>query len=199
MDNWVLISVVVLWLCVILLSLMVYALIRQVGILYERVAPAGALAVNAQLVVGAAAPKITVVSINGGRSIDVGGERLEKSQLLFFVSPTCPVCKTLLPIVKSVAKKEGDWVDLILASDGPEQEMAEFIVEQKLNQLKFVNSELLGQSYGVSKLPYAVLIDEQGIVRAMGIVNSREHIESLFNAKELGYSSLQEYMQEHYA
>lgn len=199
MDNWVLISVVVLWLCVILLSLMVYALIRQVGILYERVAPAGALAVNAQLVVGAAAPKITVVNINGGRSIDVGGERLEKSQLLFFVSPTCPVCKTLLPIVKSVAKKEGDWVDLILASDGPEQEMAEFIVEQKLNQLKFVNSELLGQSYGVSKLPYAVLIDEQGIVRAMGIVNSREHIESLFNAKELGYSSLQEYMQEHYA
>ena len=31
------------------------------------------------------------------------------------------------------------------------------------------------------------------------IVNSREHIESLFNVKETGYASLQEYMQKNYA
>jgi len=48
-------------------------------------------------------------------------------------------------------------------------------------------------------LPYAVLIDEKGTLQAMGIVNSREHIESLFNVKETGYASLQEYMQKNYA
>ena len=38
-----------------------------------------------------------------------------------------------------------------------------------------------------------LLIDEAGILRARGLVNSREHLESLFEAKRLGVSSLQEY------
>ena len=36
-------SVVVLWLVVIVLAFVVFALARQIGILHERVAPAGAL------------------------------------------------------------------------------------------------------------------------------------------------------------
>ena len=55
-------------------------------------------------------------------------------------------------------------------------------------------SEVLGMSYGISKLPYGVLIDENGRVAAMGIVNSREHLDSLFEAKELEVASIQEYM-----
>ena len=58
----------------------------------------------------------------------------------------------------------------------------------------YVVSELLVKSYGVSKLPYAVLIDEQGKIASMGIVNSREHLESLFEAKEHKVASIQEYM-----
>ena len=50
------------------------------------------------------------------------------------------------------------------------------------------------KTYGVSKLPYAVLIDEQGKIASMGIVNSREHLESLFEAKEHKVASIQEYM-----
>ena len=45
-------------------------------------------------------------------------------------------------------------------------------------------SEQLGRSYGVAKLPYAVLIDEAGKLSATGLVNTREHLESLFVAKE---------------
>ena len=55
-------------------------------------------------------------------------------------------------------------------------------------------SELLGKTYGVSKLPYAVLIDEQGNIASMGIINSREHLDSLFEAKERKVASIQEYM-----
>jgi len=32
-------------------------------------------------------------------------------------------------------------------------------------------------TYRVSKLPYAVLIDEEGVLRAKGLVNTREHLE----------------------
>ena len=43
MDGTLLISYAILWALVIFLSLLVFALARQVGVLHERVAPAGAL------------------------------------------------------------------------------------------------------------------------------------------------------------
>jgi methylamine dehydrogenase accessory protein MauD len=48
----------------------------------------------------------------------------------------------------------------------------------------------------VSRLPYAVLIDADGVLRARGIINSREHLESLFEAQRLGVASLQDYLEE---
>jgi methylamine dehydrogenase accessory protein MauD len=57
-----------------------------------------------------------------------------------------------------------------------------------------VVSELLGKTFGVSKLPYAVLIDERGKIASMGIINSREHLDSLFEAKERKVASIQDYM-----
>ena len=53
----------------------------------------------------------------------------------------------------------------------------------------------LGMRFRVSKLPYALLIDEAGRVRAKGLVNSREQLESLFAARELGVASVQEYLE----
>ena len=60
--------------------------------------------------------------------------------------------------------------------------------------MPFVLSEGLGRALSVSKLPYAVLLDEEGRVASLGLVNSREHLESLFEAKERGVASLQEYL-----
>jgi methylamine dehydrogenase accessory protein MauD len=46
----------------------------------------------------------------------------------------------------------------------------------------------------VDKLPYAVLLDEAGLISAKGLVNSREHLESLIIAKESGFATLQSYL-----
>ena len=46
MDNILLISNLILWVFVIGLTVIVFALTRQIGVLYERVAPAGALMMN---------------------------------------------------------------------------------------------------------------------------------------------------------
>jgi hypothetical protein len=39
-----------------------------------------------------------------------------------------------------------------------------------------------------------VLIGEDGVVKAKGLVNNREQLESLFSAKELGVTSVQDYL-----
>jgi len=194
MTEALVVSNILLWILVAVLAVVVFALTRQIGVLYERVAPAGALMVNQTVKVGESAPELTVIDLDN-RPLTVGGRREDgRSQLLFFVSPTCPVCKTLLPIVKSARRSEQRWLDVIVASDGEEAAHRRYITEHGLEGVPYVSSEILGKSFGVGKLPYAVLIDEAGTLTSMGIVNSREHLESLFEAKERGVASIQDFM-----
>ncbi|MBF6615702.1 methylamine dehydrogenase accessory protein MauD [Pollutimonas thiosulfatoxidans] len=186
------ISNVVLWGVVLCLVLVVLALSRQIGVLYERVAPMGALTMDKGPAVGDTAPQFELADLLGRKqTVGVPGDR---SQLLFFVSPTCPVCKKLLPILKSVAATERAWLDVMLASDGEMPEHLAFYRQAGLQQFPYLLSTALGMGFQISKLPYAVLIDEQGVVRAKGLINSREQLESLFTAKELGVASAQEYL-----
>ena len=184
-------AVVILWILVLVLAVAVFALARQVGVLYERVAPAGALMVNQQLKVGDAAPQIGMDSLDG---LTLTTAPADVSQLLFFLSPDCPICKTLLPVLKTLARAEPD-VEIVLVSDGETPEVHKAFVEaENLDSFNYVISEIVGRSFGVGKLPYAVLIDARGVVASLGIVNSREHLESLFEAQRLGVASIQDYL-----
>jgi methylamine dehydrogenase accessory protein MauD len=187
------VSNVVLWVLVLALSAVVLALTRQLGVLHQRIAPAGALMLNRGLTVGEPAPVLELAALDG-RELSVGLARDDgRSTLLLFVSPSCPVCKSLLPAVKSSRKDERSWMDVILASDGDSAEQREFVRAQGLEGIPYVVSAALGLAYQVSRLPFAALLDERGVLRARGLVNSREHLESLFEAKRLGVASLQEY------
>ena len=188
-----LISQILLWIAVIVLGALVAALARQVGILHERIAPAGALTLHQKINIGEAVKPMVLTAL-GGETVTIGGIRDGRSQLVFFVSPDCPVCKSLLPVFKSAARAEKDWLDTVLASDGDEAGQRRMIMEQGLAGHPFVLSEALGRSFGVSKLPYAVLIDEGGKIASLGLINSREHFESLFEAKERGVASIQDYL-----
>ncbi len=185
------ISTVVLWCVVLALVAVVLALARQIGILYERVAPMGALMIDQGPQGGDAVPPMSVRDLDGAGFVPGAGGR---GQLLFFLSPTCPVCKKLLPILRSLRAAEGDQVEIVLASDGEMPEHMAFRDRERLGDFRYVLSTELGMTFRIAKLPYAVLLDEQGRVRAKGLVNSREQLESLFAARELGVASIQEFV-----
>ena len=63
-----------------------------------------------------------------------------------------------------------------------------------LESLPYVNSPQVGMRFRVGKLPYAVLLDWEGIIRAKGLVNNREHLESLLVAEETGFGTIQAYL-----
>jgi methylamine dehydrogenase accessory protein MauD len=193
-EQALLVSNLVLWSVVVVLAIAVVALTRQIGILYERVAPAGALMMGRGPKVGELAPTMELADIRG-RAVRIGGESADgRSTLLFFLSPTCPVCATLVPVLKSLARAERRWLDVVLASDGDTDKQAAYIREKGLEEFPYVLSTQLGMAFQVGKLPYAVLIDAGGVLRARGLTNSREHLESLFEAKEQGVASIQEYL-----
>lgn len=191
MDPFI-IALMVLWAVVIALAVIVFALARQVGVLFERVAPMGALVTDGGPKIGEASPRFELTALNG-RPVVVGAAG-GRSTLIFFLSPTCPVCKKLLPVLKSAAKAEHSWLDVVLASDGDRDKQEAFVRQQGLARFPYVLSADLGMTYRVNRLPFAVLLDGDAIVRAKGLVNNREQLESLFNAKELGVESIQRYL-----
>ncbi len=193
MNELILASYGLLWIIVLLLIVMVAALTRQIGLLHTRLAPAGALMTSAGPKVGERAPAFPIDDLTGN-SVSVGGER-SHAQLILFVSPTCPICKTLVPTAKSLARDERRRLELIFASDGGEAaEHHAYVERMGLDDYPYVVSLELGMRFEVGKLPYAVLIGADGVLRSKGLVNSREHLESLVEAMDSGYESIQDYL-----
>jgi methylamine dehydrogenase accessory protein MauD len=189
------VSNVLLWVLVIALAAIILALVRQIGVLHERLGPVGALLLKRGLKVGEPVPALSLTDLSG-RSVMIGASADGgRSTLLVFLSPTCPVCKLLLPVLKSSRTHESDWLEVILASDGAEDEHRSYVAANGLGGIPYVLSAELGMSFQVERLPYAAVIDEGGVLRARGLINSREHLESLFEAKRLGVASLQEYLE----
>jgi methylamine dehydrogenase accessory protein MauD len=191
--SFVIASQIMLWIGLCVLGVVCMALARQIGVLHQRIAPAGALSLRQPLKLGDPTPVLELPGLDGS-PVKIGGVRDGRSQLLLFLSPDCAVCEVLLPAVRSAQGAERAWLDVVLASDGELDRHRAFVREKGLTKFPYVVSELLGRSYGVAKLPYAVLIDEAGRLSSTGLVNTREHLESLFVAKETGVSSIQQFL-----
>lgn len=189
------VSMIILWIVVIALALVVLALARQVGILHERVAPAGALQPTGGPKVGELTEAMSIADIHG-KATTVGGPHPDgMNTLVMFISPTCPVCKSLVPTAKSLAKSERNRLELVFASDGDKLEQHQaYARDLQLEKHPYVLSEKLGMSFEVAKLPFAVLIGSDGTLQSKGLVNTREHLESLIEAMDTGIATLQDYV-----
>jgi len=168
------------------------ALARQVGVLHMRVAPAGAMTNGKGPAVGESAPHLDLVALDG-RRVEIGGALSGAAmRLLMFVSADCPICKNLIPAAKSFAKAER--VELVFAGDDDVTAQRRMITQQGLEDYAFVNGPETGLAFHVDKLPHAVLMDAAGTILSRGLVNSREHLESLIVAHEMGLRSVQDYI-----
>ncbi len=193
MEQALIVSNVVLWIAVVVLVAVVLALARQIGVLHERIAPMGALVMDHGPKVGDPAPVVAAAGLDG-RTVRVGMPGARQT-LLFFLSPTCPVCKKLLPAIASLARSEAARLQVVLASDGDGPDAHRRFVERHgLQAFPYLLSAPLGMAWRVGKLPHAVLIGADGRVAAKGLVNSREQLESLLAADDLGVASVQEFV-----
>jgi methylamine dehydrogenase accessory protein MauD len=193
MNETLVVSNVILWCLVIVLTVVVVALARQVGLLHERVSPAGALMPTNGPKVGELTKAMSLTGLSGD-SVTVGGASGDGlATLVLWISPTCPVCKALVPTARSLAGHEK--LRLVFASDGDQLEKHQaYVRDLSIETFPYLVSQPLGIAYAVSKLPFAALIDSEGILKSKGLVNTREHLESLVESMETGIESLQEYV-----
>jgi len=190
MLTVLIVSQILSWIVILGLGLALLALARQIGVLHVRLAPAGALLSGKGPVVGEPAPVLDAVSLDGA-PIAIG-KPAGRNQLLLFVSPHCPLCKDLIPIAKNFAKTEK--LDIVFVGDDEESEQRAMIARLDMGALPFVNSSIVGRSFHVDRLPHAALIAADGTLLSKALVNSREHLESLVTAHEMGVVSVQDYL-----
>ncbi len=190
MSTALIVNEVLQWLVLLALGVAGLALARQVGVLHVRVAPAGALDAGRGPAVGDKAPLLALETLDG-RPLIIGATT-PGLRLLMFVSAQCPLCKSLIPVAKSFAKAER--VELVFIGDDDEAAQRALVASYDIGGYAFINGAEAGRAFHVDKLPHAVLLDGEGTVLAKGLVNSREHLESLIVAHEMGVPSVQDYI-----
>lgn len=189
MSEVLLISYFCLWAIVLMLVLCVLVLARQVGLLHRRLRPSGALMANPGPAIGDKAPGFEGLDLKH-RPVRIGGEQ-EKPTLVVFVSATCSSCEELAPALRSLWKSDRNALSIVMVGlMGSAEENSRFVSRLRLEKIPFVTSRDLGLTYHVGPTPYGVLIDGAGVVRAKGVVNHLEHLESLINTLSLADEGL---------
>jgi len=192
MNGIWLVSFVALWLVVGFLMFAIFILARQVGMLHTRLGPSGARMTNEGLRIGDVAPLLEAEDLNG-QDLPVGGPR-NNPQLILFITTACTNCIALTPAIRALWRSERDELDVLLVALYSTPEAArEFVHKYRLTDIPCSVSEIVAFDYRVSAPPYGILLDEEGTVRAKGIVNNNEHLESLLNVVELGQVSVDDW------
>lgn len=142
------------WVLLLALTIVVIALARQIGVLHLRLSPVGALEIDDEGPALGTAPEPRVARAREGAALTVGGPGPRR--LVAFVSPTCPICDQVAPSLPAAARAHGLLAQVV---EDPELELA----------------------YDVPGVPYVVVLDELGVTRAKGTVNSLEQLEGLID------------------
>jgi hypothetical protein len=151
-SGWWAAAFVVQWVLLAVLAVVVVALARQIGVLHLRLSPVGALEVEEEgPPLGDALPSRPSRAPDGTPTL-VGGPG--PGRLVAFVSATCPICEQLAPSLPAASGAAGLVLQTVLDAE----------LEVELD---------------IPGVPFVVVLDELGVVRAKGTVNSLEQIEGL--------------------
>jgi len=186
-----------LWALFLLQSIVVLALLRQIGVLHIRIAPAGARITAAGPQIGHIVPTVTLEDMDDPRVRRELTQTMAKDLLLLFVSPSCSMCASLMPAVKALARDSQSDMDWVVVSFGGYDECGQFRRHYGLDFLLFAYAPDIRDQYRITVTPYAVLVNREGVVLSKGLVNHMEHLESLFSARApaRGSDSTEETMQ----
>jgi methylamine dehydrogenase accessory protein MauD len=173
MEGIWLISYIVLWALVLGLGVLVILLYRQIGIMYlgtaEGVSRDG-------LERGVAAPDFALTDQYGNthRLSNYRGRPV----LLLFGSPHCSPCRTLLPQLHDWAEAHPE-IAVLWLNAASSDETLKFASDTgaTLPIMSYTPEDNLMDHYRVRVTPFMFFVDERGIVRSKGLVNSRGGID----------------------
>lgn len=176
MPGWWAASYIVLWFLVIVLSIVVVALARQIGTLHLRLGPRGALEIDNEGPPLGEAPAPTTSRALDGSMVEIAGPG--RWQVLMFASPNCHLCEQVAPALRVAARKRNAEAAVIVDADELDAHTA---YANKDVLVPIVASPDLNQIFDIPGTPFIVVLDDLGIVQAKGTANNLEQLEGLID------------------
>ncbi len=114
---------------------------------------------------GTKAPDITVRALDSGKPVSLK-DSAGKPTLLVFFSVSCPACRRELPDVQEMMERAGEKLNVLVVSADSPQELKSYWTKEGLKLPVGVDGGAAHRAYQVSTIPYSVVIDGEGKVRA---------------------------------
>jgi len=158
-------SYTALWLLVAFLALVAIGLLQQVTTLRRTLAEAG-FRQYTPLVIGSVAPAFSAIDGHSGKK-RTSNTLYSRTSLVVFVSPQCSTCRSLVYSLPS--QSEADSYSIVTVCKGNESECRDFLDRLDPGMPFLFDSDgEIGELYGVSSYPTAVVVDAAGRVRGYG-------------------------------
>lgn len=168
-------SYIALWAIVLFQGVVIFVLLRQLGVIYLGTAQGVA---NDGLDVGHAAPDFSLTQLDG-LSVSLASFQA-KPLVLIFGSPTCVPCRGLIPDLNAFARDRANELGVLFLSRGDEHSARRLADELSIEvPVASHPDEKLPDAYQARVTPFGFLVDKQGVIRAKGLANNREHLELL--------------------
>jgi hypothetical protein len=180
-GGWIAL-IIALWLMVISLAVLVLGLINRVGQL-ERSATAQP---EARRVVRGPQPGARLPVVSRHEHLAAGTGTASK-RLLLFLSSSCGPCTRLASDLRAAATDERvqalppPGIELLVVTD---LGGAEVFGDLAISELVVQPDGELTSAWDVPGTPFAVLVDETGVVRASGFASTLAHLNDLANVLE---------------
>ena len=173
-------SYIALWAVVLFQGVVIFLLLRQLGVMYLGTAQGVA---RDGLPVGRSAPEFTVQDVQG-RQLSLADFR-GTSLLLIFGSANCAPCRALIPDLNVFAEERRSELDVLFLCQSEPEAARRFVAETGVRVPVAVQpDDTLADAYKARVTPFAFLIDGEGVIRAKGLANNREHLELLLRMAE---------------
>lgn len=136
------------------------------------------------LPIGAPAPDFAARDLSGKIVSFDGLLAKNKPMILFFVSPTCIPCQTLLPEIENWQTDLADKLNFVFVSKGTEKENAEKFGGGQFKQILIQKDAEIAEAFKAAWTPTAVLINVDGNI-ASAVAAGDTAIRSLFEKVKL--------------
>jgi peroxiredoxin len=154
-----------------------FMVIRQIGVVYlgssEGVSRDG-------LPVGHIAPSFQATRLDGQEL--TFPDLVPGWRVIIFGRSLCPPCQALVPDLNDVAREKGQAATFLFLSQSDPDTTRVFQEESGIRvPVIWTEDRAISESYRVRVSPFAFVIDPEGIVKAKGLANHRQHLEYLWN------------------
>lgn len=102
-----------------------------------------------------------------------------KKRIVAFVSPGCSACSGTIEALNIYVRDEQPFALFVLGSSDHEQNRVYAARQQALMPILTDHTEVGKNAYRVQGVPFLFILDEEGIIRAKGLVTNHERLQQV--------------------